>query len=149
MKFHRLWRAMKVDDLSKSGSDAVSIQLHINRIWFYNHVNSIQKEENYSCKLEHIKDDTLLNQLPFIIYHDTVFNDMITYPCLIKCVDCTVIKGRMFYSREKSTFCYSTGWKPRKAGCTRDSITDCICDGYQKTDKKGFQIWLHGQTCTC
>lgn len=72
-------------------------------------VNNIQKEENYSCKFKHIKGDVLLNQLPFIIYDDTVFNDMIAYPHLIKCAECTVIKGRMFYRRGKSTFCYSTG----------------------------------------
>lgn len=72
-------------------------------------VNNIQKEENYSCKFKHIKGDVLLNQLPFIIYDDTVFNDMIAYPHLIKCAECTVIKGGMFYSRGKSTFCYSTG----------------------------------------
>lgn len=117
----------------------VLIQQNIKEFGFIIIVNNIQKEENYSCKFKHIKGDTLLNQLPFIIYHDTVFNDMIAYPYLIKCSECTVIKGRMFYSREKSTFSYSTGWKPRKAGCTRSSITDCICDGYQKADKKALE----------
>lgn len=87
----------------------VSMWLHITEFVFIIIVNNIQKEENYSCKFEHIKGETHLNQLPFIIYHDTVFNDMITYPYLIKCAECTVINRRLFYSREKSTFCYSTG----------------------------------------
>lgn len=41
---------------------------------------NIQKEENYICKFKHIKGGTVLNQLPFIKYHDTAFNDMIPYP---------------------------------------------------------------------
>lgn len=127
----------------------VSIYLHITGFVFIITVNNIQKEENYSCKFKHIKGDALLNQLSFIIYHDTVFTDMITYPYLIKCAECTLIKGRIFYSREKSTFCYNTGWKPRKDGCTCGSVTVCICEGYQKTDKKGCGIWLCDQICTC
>lgn len=93
---------MKLDDVSKSGSDLHNFNVvAYNRIWVYIYI-TYKKEENYSCKFKHIKDDTVLNQLPFIIYHGIVFNDMITYSYLIKCAECTVIKGRVFYSKKKA-----------------------------------------------
>jgi len=71
---------MNVGGLNKLGSGLWgSVQLHIIEFVFIMTANNIQKEENYSCKFKHIKGDTVLNQLPFITYHDTAYNDMITY----------------------------------------------------------------------
>lgn len=106
---------MKVDGLSKSGSDPYNFNVvAYNRIWVYIYIT--YKKENYSCKFKHIKDDAVLNQLPFIIYHDTVFNDMITYPYLIKCAECTVIKGRVFYSEKKAPSVTAQDESPGKLG---------------------------------
>lgn len=80
------------------------------------YLHNTQREENYSCKFKHIKGDAVLNQLPLIIYHDIAFNDIITYPYLIKCAECTVIKGRMFYSRKKAPSVTAEDESPGKLG---------------------------------